>query len=41
MEYKNYKNCLNTIFKKCDKNYYSGRLKTNNKWRVINNLIKN
>ena len=25
-----YKNCLNTIFFKCEKNYYSGKLKTNN-----------
>ena len=37
MEYKNYNNCLNTILKKCEKNYYSGKLKTNK----INNLIKN
>ena len=35
MEYKNYKNCLNNIYKECENTYYSG------KWRVINNLIKN
>ena len=44
MEYKNYKNCLSNIFFKCEKNYYSGKLKTNNiknTWRVLNNLMKN
>ena len=44
MEYKNYKNCLSTILKKCENNYYSGKLKTNNinnTWRVLNNLMKN
>ena len=44
MEYKNYKNCLSKILKKCEKNYYSGKIKTNNiknTWRVLNNLMKN
>ena len=44
MEYKNYKNCLSKILKKCEQNYYSGKLKTNNiknTWRVLNNLMKN
>ena len=44
MEYKNYKNCLSKILKKCEKNYYSGKLKTNNiknTWRVLNNIMKN
>ena len=44
MEYKNYKNCLSKILKKCEQNYYSGKLKTNNiknTWRVLNNTMKN